>query len=360
MRKFLICFIVFLSQANAREIIHLVRSSRALLMGDAFTSLSNDDYTLFYNPGALGENDGIHIYPINLSAASTNLLKSEDRDRLQEIDKNDVNDIVKSLLDFPVFIGGGINPGLKLGNFGFNVILNGSARVNVRNATHPTAEIITRYDRGFVAGYALNFNSGAGVTSIGLSAKYLWRDGQQGFYDLFEVSTYDDISDPDCDEKCIKETLDYAKGTGIGWDIGLLHVARLDENSQFRLGLSFLDIGDTTFSTDGVPTQEMLINVGVSYIFRDGAFNWTLSADLHPINSKVVFGRQVHVGGEIGFDIVQVLAGFNGGYFSFGAEFDLKIVKATAGIYDVEVGGGYRDERAKRMLFYIGLLETKF
>lgn len=363
MKRVLLFFILFFSKAYASEVIHLVRSSKALLMGDAFTSLANDDFTLFYNVAALAENEGIHIYPINPYAASTNLLKSEDRDRLQNIDRNDINDIVDNLLNFPVFVQGGINPGLKMGSIGFNIIYNGSGRVNVRNATHPKAEIISRYDRGFVFGGAIDFNSGIGTTSVGISLKYIWRDGQQGFYDLYEANTFEDISDPDCGKDCIKETLGYAKGSGFGFDAGFLHIKQIDENSQFRVGLSFLDIGDTTFSSDGpnpVPTQEMFINFGMAYVFRNGSFNWTLSADLHPINGLVSIGRQVHVGGEIGFDIFQLIAGFNGGYFSVGAELDLKIVKAIAGIYDIEIGGGYRNELAKRMLLYIGLLEVKF
>ncbi|TDJ03733.1 MAG: hypothetical protein E2O68_09490 [Deltaproteobacteria bacterium] len=359
MRKILICFILFFTEVQCREIIYLVRSSKALLMGDAYTSLANDDYTLFYNVGALGENDGFHIYPINPYVMTTNLIKSEDRDRLNSLNKNSVDDIVDSILGFPVLASGGINPGLKLGKFAFNLVLNGSARVNIRNATHPNAEIISRYDRGVIAGYAIDFKSGIGLTSIGLSAKYLWRDGQAGFYDLYGPTIYEDISDPDCGEECIKNVLGHASGNGWGWDMGLLHVTKFDENSQFRFGLSFLDIGDTTFS-GGVPAQEMLINTGISYLYRNGSFNWALSFDLHPINRLVEFGRQIHVGGEIGFDIVQVMAGFNGGYFSFGAELDFKIIKAIAGIYDMEVGGGYQNQKAKRMLLYIGLLEIEF
>jgi len=366
MKKYLFlkfCFIFFLSQANAGEVLYLVRSSKALLMGDAFTSLANDDYTLFYNAGALGENEGIHIYPLNPNAMSTNLLSSEDRELVQDFPRDDVDEIVARYLGFPLFVGGGINPGLKMGKFGFNIVLDFSSRVNIRNAIHPNAEITTRYDRGFVVGYAIDFNTGKGVTSIGLSGKYLWRDGQQGIFDLYEVNTYDTISDPDDTEESIKKTLGYAKGDGIGWDFGLLHVTKFGENSEFRFGLSFLDIGDTTFSGDGpnpVPIQEMLVNTGVSYLYRKGTFNWTLSFDLHPINSKVEFARQVHFGGEIGIDIVQILAGFNAGYFSIGAELDFKLIRVVAGIYDVEIGGGYRNEKAKRMLLYVGILETKF
>jgi hypothetical protein len=359
MKKFFLCFILFVSNAQAREIIQFVRSSKALLMGDAYTSIANDDFTLFYNVGALGENEGINIFPLNPYAMTTNLIKEEDRDRINDIDRDDVDDIVNSLLDFPVFGSAGINPGLKLGKFGFNVVLNRSGRINIRNATHPNAEIITYYDRGVVAGYAIDFKSSIGHTSVGLSAKYIWRDGLDGIFDIYESSIYDQISDPDCGTECLKNTFGYSSGNGWGWDMGLLHVTKFDENSQFRFGLSFLDIGDTTFS-GGAPKQEMLINTGISYLYRNGSFNWTLSFDLHPINGLVDFGRQIHFGGEIGFDIFQVMAGFNGGYFSFGAELDFKFIKAIAGIYDVEIGGGYRNQQAKRMLLYLGILDLEF
>ena len=56
---------IFCQDLLAKEFRYLARSPRALLMGDAYTAVADDEYTLFYNPAALGRHKGVHISTIN-------------------------------------------------------------------------------------------------------------------------------------------------------------------------------------------------------------------------------------------------------------------------------------------------------
>ena len=52
-------------QLDAKEVFHVGRSPRALIMGDAFAALADDEYTLFYNPAALGKEADLRVVPFN-------------------------------------------------------------------------------------------------------------------------------------------------------------------------------------------------------------------------------------------------------------------------------------------------------
>lgn len=59
MKFFVLLFLCLVSMLHAQEVNYLARSPRALLMGDAYTAIADDEFTLFYNPAALGRNKGV-------------------------------------------------------------------------------------------------------------------------------------------------------------------------------------------------------------------------------------------------------------------------------------------------------------
>ena len=75
----LIYFLLFFSFARAREFRYLQRSPKALLMGDAYTAIADDEYTLFYNPAAMGRHKGLSVYFVNPEVAVTNAIDELDR-----------------------------------------------------------------------------------------------------------------------------------------------------------------------------------------------------------------------------------------------------------------------------------------
>jgi hypothetical protein len=119
MIKIMIFFLSFFSlNLFAREASYLARSPRGLLMGDAYTAIADDEYTLFYNPAILGRNKGVDITLINPSFGLTNLY--DDQERLKNFPKSDAPAIASRIMDLPIFLQASAFPTIKMGQFGFS------------------------------------------------------------------------------------------------------------------------------------------------------------------------------------------------------------------------------------------------
>ena len=359
---------------QAQEVSYLGRSPRALLMGDAYTAIADDEYTLFYNPAALGRNKGVSFTPLAPSLGGTNAL--DDMDRFDNFPQKDPAAIAQRILNYPVTIQASIFPGLKLGTFGFNLFATSKTNIVLRNAIHPALDVDYKYDRGFVAGYAYNIGSGAFSQKIkksnkekltsgrrisfGVAVKHMNRQGISDQYDLFGTKLLNKINSGATDIEDLKEALGYSKGKAWGVDIGSEY-AISSGRSLLTAGFSILDIGDTQFTkTEGigdVPLQEMRINTGVAYKQDFGFFDYTLSMDMHPLNATIPFGRKFHMGAELSLPLLTFHGGWSGGYLSYGATVKFWPLKVTGGFYGTEVGYKFKEQEAKRFIVYVSLFD---
>lgn len=369
MKILLFLLIFWTTQVFSQEMRFLNRSPQALLMGDAYTSLADDEYTLFYNPAALAKNSGVEMYFLNPHFGVTNALG--DLDRFEDFPSSDAVAINERLQGFPVHAQLGITPGFKIGGFGLSYIANSTMNLVLRNAIHPALDLDYRYDKGFVMGYAHSFGSLAGrtsrkskssqgsMTSIGASFKYIQREGTETSYDLFGTKLLNDINSGLDDVEAIKEAIGYSRGKGIGFDLGVLHTIRAG-GTEMNFGASVLDIADTRFSrssdTEEIPIQEMSFNLGASYIQKFGIFKSTFSVDLHPLEEPVDFARKIHLGIKFEVPLIDIMLGFNGGYLSYGLGLNLWPFHLMAGLYSVESGSEYKSEKSGRGILYLSLL----
>lgn len=377
-KTFLIIFILLNNiEAFSQEINYIGRSPRAQLMGDAYTAVADDEYTLFYNPAALGRNKGVTLTPFNPTIGGTNVLK--DTDRFKDFPKDDPAAIANKILNYPVSLQASVFPGLKMSSFGMSLFATSKTNMVLRNAIHPILDIDYRYDRGFIAGYAHSIGSGAFASrikktskqkittgqrvSFGIAVKRINREGMSDQYDLFGTTLLNKISSGSTSISELKEALGYSKGKAWGVDLGTEY-AYARGRGLFTAGFSILDVGDTRFTkTEGigdVPKQDMSINTGVAYKEDFGLFDYTLSADLRPLNSSVDFSRKFHFGSEFSFPLITLNAGWSEGYVSYGGSVKLWPVKLTAGFYGIEVGSKYKEQEAKRFIVYISLFDFSF
>lgn len=377
-KSFLILFILLSNfEIFSQEIGYIGRSPRAQLMGDAYTAIADDEYTLFYNPASLGRNKGVSLTPINPSLGGTNAIK--DTDRFKDFPKSDPSAIADRILNYPVSIQASVFPGLKMGGFGMTLFASSKTNMVLRNAIHPVLDIDYRYDRGFIAGYAHNIGSGAFASrikktskqkittgqrvSFGIGVKHINREGMSDQYDLFGTTLLNKINSGSTSITDLKEALGYSKGKAWGVDLGAEY-AYARGRGLFTAGFSMLDIGDTRFKkTQGigeVPNQAMSINTGIAYKEDFGLFDYTLSADLRPLNTVEDFSRKFHFGSEFSFPLITLNAGWSEGYVSYGGSVKLWPIKLTAGFYGIEVGSKFREQEAKRFIVYISLFDFSF
>lgn len=361
----------------ARELGYVGRSPRALLMGDAFTAVADDEFTLFYNPAALGRNKSVVLTPLNPNFTGTNVL--EDLDRFKNFPKGNPSGVADKLLNFPLSLQASIFPGLKMANFGFNLFASSKTNIILRNAVHPILDLDYRYDRGFITGFAYNIGSGARASrikktsksqiqsgrrlSIGGAVKFIKREGVDEQFDLFGTTLLNKINSGTTDIGDFKKALGFSDGKAWGLDLGTEYAYSSGRN-LFTAGLAVLDVGSTRFrKTEGVakiPIQKMAINSGVAFKQDFGIFDYTLAGDLRPLNSGIDNARKFHFGAEFSLPFVTLNAGWSEGYISYGGSLKLWPFKLTAGFYGVEIGSKFREQEAKRFVLLLSLFDFSF
>ena len=336
-------------------------------MGDAFTAVTSDEYTLFYNPAALGGVKDVKLSPLNVNIGITNVLN--DMDRISDLPSDAVG-IANKIMDFPIYTALGTTPGFKLGPIGVSLIANTSASIALRNSTHPFLDVDYRFDKGAVIGYAYSIGAGgkrvkgriqAGYRlSFGAAVKTINREGLQGSFSFFGTDLLNAVNGS-ADFDIIRKKLGYSKGHGYGGDLGV-EAAAASSNWVAKTGFSILDVADTKFSrTEGfrkIPRQKMAMNWGSSFSQNFLLFEYTLALDVHPINSSADFSSKLHLGLEAGIPGLKAYLGFNGGYPSYGVKFEIWPVSVLVGLYSVELGSTYRENQGSRAIIYVSLFQT--
>jgi hypothetical protein len=239
-------------------------------------------------------------------------------------------------------------------------------------------DINYRYDRGFVVGYGYNIiGNGAFTTkasrkgsksevsagrrlSLGASIKHMNRQGINNKFDLFGTTILSSINSGAGNISSIKDSLGYSAGSAWGYDLGAEY-SQSSGHSTFTAGLAILDLASTRFTktsgTAEVPKQDMIINSGMAFKQDFGLLDYTLSADLSPLNGMVGWERKFHIGAELSLPLITLNAGLSEGYVSYGGSIKLWPFKLTAGFYGKEVGSTYREQEAKRIILYLSLFD---
>lgn len=374
MKKYLLIILIFILSNTifAKEVYYMARSQQALLMGDAFTAVADDEYTLFYNPAALGRNESVSFVPLSPGFGLT--------DPLSGIDKftnfpSEAPAIANKLMDFPIYLQASAFPTVKMAHFGMSLFLNNQTSMVLRNSIHPILDLRYIYDRGFIAGFAYNLGNGSMARkdsmtkktqtsagerlSIGVAIKHVTRQGLDGQFDLFGTKLLNTISSGG-GISGIKSALGFSTGTAWGIDFGTEY-SRTEGASTFTAAYSLLDFAGTRFTrtagTSDVPMQKMYGNAGVAFKQDFGIFDYTLSADLHPLFGPVDFMRQLHLGARVGIPFIKMFGGYSEGYLSYGAAFDIWPFNITAGWYGVETGAKFKQQEAKRFVLYFSLFD---
>lgn len=369
--NWILVFFLFIvvREASAFDYPYIMRSPRGLLMGDAFTAVNDDDFTLFYNPASLGRHKrDFTLYPFNPQISGTNVLN--DMDRFEDFPDEPVG-ASKVLMDYPAHASAGIAPGFKLFNVGVSFVANESYDILLRNRAHPMMDIDLHSDRGVMMGIGiplgprrLNRKSLSGSqTSLGVSAKYMERTGVRDTMALTGPTVLDSISKDDI-EKIIK-SLGKVKGIGYGFDAGIEHVVR-NGNSQLIAGLAVMDIGGTDFkeaeNDENIEVSDIRsqVNLGLAAGQDFKVFNYILSADVRALNEEMDFQKRLRFGAQIGLPGLKLMGGMNSGYYSYGAMLDLALVKLTAGFYDIELGSKSKQIKSRRFVLYLSLFDFSF
>ncbi len=373
--KKILLFTILLSFAFsgfAREQTYYARSPRALLMGDAYTALADDGYTLFYNPAALARHRGLTMSIMNMQLDVTNPLEHDEI--LDTPNTDEPAEFAKQYLAVPIHLGLGYVPGLKFGTFGLNGLASVNTNLEVLNAHHPLLDIDYRFDKGFATGFAVpifgsrppagNRNPGAGnYGALGFGLKYISREGLQKRMPVFGTDILDIMNEQPETIDELKDAIGYGKGKSWAYDLGFLYHAYAS-GTNLTVGLSAMDIGGTYFDRvsgeEQIQPQPMHINAGIAFEQNFGLFNYTLSADFAPMNQPIALANKIKLGARFGIPLIDLYMGLNGGYLSYGASLDLYMFKLYAGFYGIETTSEMFTHASKRAMIYLTLLDISF
>ncbi len=367
--KVFILLILFSASAFGFDNPYVLRSPRGLLMGDAFTAVNDDSFTLFYNPASLGRHkNDLTMYPLNGTLAGTNVLA--EGDRFDNFPTEPVG-ASKVLMNYPVHASANTAPGFKLFNFGMSAIVADSYDILLRNSANPTMDLDIRSDRGVIFGVAMPIGSGrinkksamGSQTSFGVGAKYISRTGVADQVGLLSPTVLGCLGQKEAE--VVAKCMGKVKGQGWGFDAGVEHVVKKG-NSQFILGLAAMDITGTDFEVASNPDKLQVapirdqVNLGMAFGQDFKFFHYIVSADVRALNEQMDFGKRIRTGVELGIPGVSVMGGVNSGYYSYGATLDLGFIKATAGFYEVEIGSKYRQTKSSRFVISATLFDFSF
>lgn len=364
-------FILFIStSAEASKIRTLGRSPRGLLMGDAYTALADDAYTLFYNPALLARHNFFSFYAINPNVSVSNVLG--ETDRFSNISSDPV-EASETFMNYPVHIGLGMTPGVKMGNFGLSAIYNYQTNMLLQNQTTPMFSIDHHFDKGFIAGYAFplkgEFKKGKGGEhlALGFSVKYLNREGINNTFNLTSTTFMDALSGGDIDT--ILTSLGQVKGQGWGVDLGLDYAKSMAGGQTLYTSLAILDPYTILHTAENandfeVQDQPMQVNLGMAYNLNLGVLlDLTFSVDvknIHQAKTGSGYIDDTKLGIDIGNPLLRVMAGYSSGYYSYGVQADLGIIDVYVGFFDTEVGERAGRVKSRRALIYFSLFEFEF
>lgn len=353
----------------AAEVRTLGRSPKGLLMGDAYTALADDAYTLFYNPALLARHTGFTFVPLNPTLTVTNALR--DPERFTNLGSTP-SDFAEAAMNYPIHVGGNLSPGFKMGKFGLTAIVNYNSNLYLQNQIVPMVEVDYRFDKGFIAGFAWPFwgsfdqETGGNHFAMGGSIKYIQREGLEGTYHLTSTTFLDAISGGESGD--IIQSLGKVSGQGWGVDIGFDY-AKSSGPSTYFLSLAILDpltnlqTSDNTKNLE-VQTQPMQTNLAAAWELKLGpVLDITLSAELHNIHQQKngdEYQKDLKMGLELDTPFFDAFAGLNGGYYSYGIKTNLFLLDVTLGFYDFEFGEQFKQVRASRALLYVSLLDFTF
>lgn len=367
--KSLVLFILLtFNQAHAVVDRALGTSPRGLLMGNAYTAIADDEYTLFYNPAILARHKGFSFYPINPQFRASNVL--DDPDRFTDIG-SDPNDFADAAFDYPVHLGTDFTPTLKMGYFGFSGLYQSNTNMNLQNQVNPSLDIDHRSDTGFIAGFAYplfgNFTSegGGNHLALGASLKYLKRESVYGSYDLTGLTLLDALQAGEIDQ--VLDQLGKVNGQGWGFDFGLDY-ANSSGGSTFTAGLVFLDVVTTLQTEDNindfeVQDQPMQVHFGTAWKGSMGAgFDVTVSADIRNLSRQMELARRIHLGTEVGVSpAFSFYAGVNAvDNYSYGLKFNAGLINLMAGFYGQEIGQKLGQQESNRAVIYLSLFDFTF
>lgn len=321
-------FIFSSSMAAADAVPSLNRSIRALGMGGAYAAIATGNDALFYNPAMLAYNSQINIELVNVALGVNGLTALE---KVQNA--GDLSDPVNQakLMGTHFWLGSGGRISLIAPYFGLSLGTDYEADMYFRNPSFPEIETYFRNDTD------TRFSVGFGVGdkgAVGVTVKRIARWGGDTL-----VLPITAIADP----TSLANIQDNFTNKGTGYGVDLAAMYKWDGLIEQSFAIVGQDIGGTEFKKTAGNDNPSHIkdNLVLSYgMMMDlPGFDWSAAVDYRHANSTGIdSSKKIHVGTEFSLPLIDLRFGASQGYMSYGAGFDLFLLRLDAVMYKEELG----------------------
>lgn len=325
-RSLAFSILVLACKLEAAELYEYNRPIRALGMGNVYLNFVKDTDAPTVNPAALGFVSGISVEMMNLGVGINGL------DAYNNF-KNTSG--VSSASDYDQFFGKKIWVGFGgrvsavMPNFGLSVYDDGKVSMILRNTAFPNIDMNFLNDYGFVVAGAFPV---APLTSMGVALKRINRWGGTQTIGLSTIAAGN--------ADTLKNEFEN-KGVAYGGDIALM--MKLPTPLAPSFSLVWQDVGSTAFvkttGNDAPPRIKDNLQAGIGATLDLPGLDLAAGLEYKHINDTgVQIGKKIHTGFEIGLPFIDLRAGTNQGYSTFGAGFSFLFLNLDAAYYNVEAG----------------------
>jgi hypothetical protein len=328
-------------------------------MADAFSSIADGPYAIFYNPALLNRNRGLSFHPFNTTLMVPNALAKADDFSNVGSDPEEIFDLIS---DFPLRVGYSFAPGFQLGGFGFSAIVDNDSTVKILNQVNPVLDLNYKDDRGFAMGYGFGIDS---KLSFGVGLKYIKRESIDQSFALTSTTMLDILESGDFNE--ILNQLGKVKSQGWSIDAGLDYVNKKGATT-FMSGVVIKDFYNTIKADEEDEDlhpikQKMTVNLSSAMKIDFAALlGLTFSVDYKDLlNQEKTIIDKIHLGSELEFTkALSILAGYNARALSYGTRLNLGLIDFYLGFTEERLGSRIDQGKASGIVLYLSLLDFKF
>lgn len=333
MMKIFTLFFIFLNsfQLQAAELYQFGLPTRCLAMGGTCMSHVHGAQALFLNPAALARVEGFDFIIGQVQAGVSKDAQSvaEQMTGTQSqssFSLNDVQSLYGKNVEAEVTARSGfVMPYFGVGAYSYNYLLE-----SFGNPTYPTFNINYLSDYGYIIGGAVSMGP---MTSLGVAVRGAKRWGGQEDVNVLSLVGANN-------KNLIDQTFPN-HGTGTALDLSFLTTLQTDLKPTFTL--VWQDVGTTRYQMysgqQDPPRQSdnLIFGTSIEHDFLLG--HWT-----HAFEYKFMrttgedLTKKLHLGTEVSYGLIDLQAGLNQGYLTYGAGVDLWFLELQAAVYATELG----------------------
>lgn len=321
--------------------------------GDTGIAVADEQHSVFYNPAGIAQGKGIYKKTLLGTPSVAGSTASRDLARKIQYEKAPEREALLDAIGKPQHIGASASGGifLRRAAIAASQSLQADILVSKSRETSGIEEVRASYLSDTVMGFSIGEKVLWDEFTVGTTVKIIQRSFADMTVSALESSVIKDLKDGDIAKQ----------GDATGVDLGMMYRSG-GARSQFSLGLTISDIGDTVF-TPIDPNQTMdpiyqTINLGLAYEAGPGRSKIRFLLDYRDLTGEI--GKQpmenLHLGAEVTMaDYIGFMLGMSEGYWSGGGYIDVRFIRFDLGAYTKEVGNypGHRPDT--RFYFQLSL-----